>query len=161
MLDIFTARVRSTYDGRLCFHRCVSVQLSGGGVPHLRSGQGRYPIPDLGVPHSANLGTPSQVWSGGGGYPILPMGWWVPPIQDWIGPPPSKIGWATSLPPLIQTWDRGVPWVPSVPRLNGVPPSRPGIGGVPWVPPPSAKRALTTRRRCASSVHAGGLSCHR
>ena len=27
---IFTARVR-TYDGRLCFHRCVSVQ--GGGVP--------------------------------------------------------------------------------------------------------------------------------
>ena len=42
---VITARVR-TYDGRLCFHRCVSVQLLGGypipglgrGVPHLRSG---------------------------------------------------------------------------------------------------------------------------
>ena len=32
VLYIFTAHVR-TYDGRLCFHRCVSVQLSGGGVP--------------------------------------------------------------------------------------------------------------------------------
>ena len=42
---IFTACVR-TYDGRLCFHRCVSVQLCGGG----------YPIPGLG-----RGGTPSQV----------------------------------------------------------------------------------------------------
>ena len=57
-MSIFNARVR-TYDGRLFFHRCVSVQLSGGGgftpskvwvggiprprsrgIPHLRSGWG-------------------------------------------------------------------------------------------------------------------------
>ena len=73
---IFTARVR-TYDGRSCFHRCVSVQLSGGagggypipslgrGVPHPRSGQGGV------TPSHFQGGTPSQVQ---GGYPIPCLG---------------------------------------------------------------------------------------
>ena len=36
LCKFFTARVR-TYDGRLCFHRCVSVQ--GGGVPGFSKGK--------------------------------------------------------------------------------------------------------------------------
>ena len=66
---IFTARIRSM-TGRYCFHRCLSVNISGGGypvqvwmvggIPHPRSGQ--------------SGGTPSQVWLGGGGYPIPGLG---------------------------------------------------------------------------------------
>ena len=53
---MFTARVR-TYNGRLCFHRCVSVQLPWGG--------GGYPISGLG-----RGGTRSQVQVGG--VPVVP-----------------------------------------------------------------------------------------
>ena len=64
-------------DGRLCFHRCVSVQLSGwGGVPH-PGNEERYCIPGPdrgGVPHSRSRCrvAPYQVWTGE--YPILPDG---------------------------------------------------------------------------------------
>ena len=52
----------------ICFHRCVSVQLSwGGGVPHPKSGRG-YPIPGLDR-----------------GYPGVTL-------------PPSRTGWGTPLP---------------------------------------------------------------
>ena len=101
----FTARVRSTYDGRLCCHRCVSVQLSGGGgVPCPRSGSWGVPHPrsgSWGVPHPRSGwwgGYPSQVWMVGGGTPArsgwwgVPhprSGWWgvsgVPPHHDWMG----------------------------------------------------------------------------
>ena len=73
--------------------------------------------------------------------------------------PPSKTGWGTPIsrmgyPPPIQTWNWGYPGVPSCPRLDGVPPcprldrvtpspSKTGWGNP---PPPSAKRALVTRR---------------
>ena len=42
-------------DGRLSFHRRLSIHIwGGGGLPHPRSG---------------GEGTPSQVWMGGGGTP--------------------------------------------------------------------------------------------
>ena len=73
----------------------------------------------------------------------------TPSVKDWMGYPPP-----------IQTWDRG---------CLGNPPTRPGMEGYPgyplssktgWgTPLLSAKRALATWRRCASCVHAGGLSC--
>ena len=75
---MFTVRVCSTYDGRLCFHRCVSVQLSGGEVTPSQvwgqAGGAGYPIPGLdgggypGIPPSPGVdggGTLSQVWMGG------------------------------------------------------------------------------------------------
>ena len=65
----FTAHVRSTYDGRLCFHKCVSVQLSGRGGP----------VPGLcvgGTPSQVWRGAPSQVWVGR--YPIPGLWWGVP-----------------------------------------------------------------------------------
>ena len=55
---IVTARVR-TYDGRLCFHRCVSVQ----------GGEGGYQVSDFrgGVPglRFSGGGTRSQIFRGG------------------------------------------------------------------------------------------------
>ena len=86
--QIFTARIRSM-TGRYCFHRCLSVNISGGGypisglgrgVPHLRSGLGRREVPHL---RSGGGGTPSQ----GEGYPIsggIPHVWGVPHLC----PPP-------------------------------------------------------------------------
>ena len=87
---LFTARVR-TYDGRLCFHRCVSVQLSGRG----------YPVPNLdrGVPH------PRSGWGGtpglAGGY--LRSGWGVP--QVWLGGTPSQVCLVGTP---SQVWPRGI-----------------------------------------------------
>ena len=90
LLPVITARVH-TYDGRLCFHRCVSVQLSGGypvpslggGVPHLRSGQG---------------GTPSQV----GGYPISGLVLVPHPRSCWgvggLRVPHARSGWGVPHP---------------------------------------------------------------
>ena len=79
---IITTRVR-TYDGRLCFHKCVSVQLSGG-----------YPISGLG-----RGGAPFQVWVGG--YPISGLGrvgtpsqvqvWGGTPSQVQMGGTPSQV----------------------------------------------------------------------
>ena len=96
-LSFVTTRIHSTYDGRLCFHRCVSVQLLGGwgapsqvwmvgGVlPHPRSGWS-------GVPHPRSGwcgGTPSQVW----------MLWGVPhPRSGWWGYPTTMTGWVPPLP---------------------------------------------------------------
>ena len=63
-------RPRTKYEERYCFHRRLSVHISGGGgVPHLADGGGGYPIPgsgrgypipgpDGGVPHPANRGVP-------------------------------------------------------------------------------------------------------
>ena len=95
------------YEGRYCFYRCLSVNISGeGGTP---SGQpeegysipapgGGYPIQLTGgLPHprSRQGGTPSQVWTG------------VPPIQNWIGYPLSRTGWGN---PLLRTeWDTPPP----------------------------------------------------
>ena len=122
-------RPRTLYNGRLCLHWCVSVQLSAGGggvshpaddrrVPHPRSGRevpqpadgggGSYPIPGL----DGKGGTTSQVWTGEGG--ILSGDWmggvplgtpWsrldmLPPGQDWMGYPWIRTGWGTPQPGL-------------------------------------------------------------
>ena len=62
-VGFFTARVR-TYDGRLCFHRCVSVQLLGGGTPSLSIPIPIHPCPG-GVPDPALDGGVPQPWIGG------------------------------------------------------------------------------------------------
>ena len=86
---LITARARSTYNGRLCFHRCVSVQLSGlGGYPNQgRTGAGEVPR----VP---------QARSGWWGYPAYPQ----PGLDGggtW-GTPTTRTGWGTP-PPIRQS----------------------------------------------------------
>ena len=100
----FTARVR-TYDGRLCFHRCVSVQLGGGTRSSL--GWGGYPI---------------QPWMGG--YPIQPwMGWGLPnSALDGGVPNPALDGGDTR-----SSLGGGVP----NPALDGGYPIQPWTGGYP------------------------------
>ena len=84
--------VRTT--GGYVFTGVCLFNFRGGGVPHLRSGQGGYPIPGLvrGVSHSANGGVPE-----------------VPPCPRLDGVPPCPR--LDGVPP-VQTWDQGVPWVP-------------------------------------------------
>ena len=77
-LSVITARVR-TYDGRLCFHRCVSVQEGGsqvsdfqGGVPGLRFSGG---VPGLRFSGGSQVsdfwgGVPGLRFLGVGGYPV-------------------------------------------------------------------------------------------
>ena len=90
--------------------------MGWGGVPH--------PHPADGVSHprfGQGGGTPSQVWTGGGWYPIpgpnggryhiLLMG------LDGYLPPPSKTGWGTPCPRL-----HGVPPPPSSMTALGTPP---------------------------------------
>ena len=134
---IITARVR-TYDGRLCFHRCVSVQLSGGGYHVVSLGRG---------------GTPSHVWLGGypisgpGGYPISGLGEYpIPGPRGYPIPGPGV--------PHPRSW--GVPH----PRFGGTPSQVRGEG-VPQVPPRTDQHSehLLRGGRYASCVHAGGLSC--
>ena len=76
---IFTARIRSM-TGRYCFHRCLSVNISGGGVPSLRFLGGGSRSQDFG---EGRGGTRSQIFGGvpglrfsggGGGYPVLVKG---------------------------------------------------------------------------------------
>ena len=149
---LFTARVRSTYDGRLCFHRCVSVQLLGGGgypIPGLRG----YPIPGLdGGRYPSQVwmvgGTPSQVWMVGG-YPgqVWMVGEYHIPGLDGLGVP--RTGWHT---PNHHDW-MGYPpphnWMGYTPHdWMGYPPS-----------PHQHSEQLLRGGRYASRVHAGGLSC--
>ena len=81
--------------------------------------------------------TPSQVWTGGGGYPILLTGGRYP-IQD-------QDGGTLGTPLLSAEW--GTP----CPRLDGVTPIPP--------PPNQQSEHLLRGGRCASCGHAGGLSC--
>ena len=95
---IFTAHIH-TYDGRLHFHRCVSVQLLGGypipglgrGVPHPRSGWG-VPHPD-GVPPRHGTGYPPRH---GMGYPP-DMGWGTFPRPGMGYPPRHETGYPQDL----------------------------------------------------------------
>ena len=105
-----------------------------GGVLHLSSAQGGYPISGLdggGTPYQIWMGegTPSQVWIGRG----IPSQVWIGrgiPSQVWTGGTPSKV-WSGGTPFCRQG---GYPWYPHL-RLDGVPPSRPGMGGTPGTPP--------------------------
>ena len=90
LIDFY--RPRTKYEGRYCFHRCLSVHISGEGIPSSRSGGG-------GVPHPRSewRGTPSQVQAGG--YPIPGPGRGVPiqgldrgmPSSQWVGRFPSQV----------------------------------------------------------------------
>ena len=114
-----TARIGSM-TGRYCFHRCLSVNISGrggnrsslgwGGYPNL--GWGGYPKLGLGVPGPklgwgvpglrSGGGTPSQVWGGSPGTPHSKGKnyWhqiWLDTCSDWkkkfcrgTSPPPRK-----------------------------------------------------------------------
>ena len=115
-------RPRTKYERRYCFHRCLSVNISGGGgVPHPRSGWwGGYPRSGWlgrGYPRSGwwEEGVP-QVWMVGRGVPQVWMvrgyprsGWWgvpgVPPSQVWMvgGGTPGLDGGLGYTPP-SQLW---------------------------------------------------------
>ena len=75
--QLVTARIRSM-TGRYCFHRCLSVNISRGGVPGLRFSGGGYLVSDFrggGVPGLRFLGgggTWSQIFLGG--YLVLVKG---------------------------------------------------------------------------------------
>ena len=82
-------RPRTKYEGRYCFHRCLSVRISG-----------EYPIQRMA---GGGVFTPSQVQTGvphprsrqGGGTPTHTSRtrWGIPPLQDWVGyphPPPQS-----------------------------------------------------------------------
>ena len=88
---IFTARVR-TYDGRLCFHRCVSVQ--GGGPRSQIFGGGGSQVSDFwrGGPRSQIFrgGLRSQIFGGG---PRSQIFRGDPRSQIFGGGPRSQIFW--------------------------------------------------------------------
>ena len=69
-IDIFTARIRSM-TGRYCFHRCLSVNISGGGylVSDFR-GEGGYLVSDF----RGEGGYLVSDFRGGGGYLVLVKG---------------------------------------------------------------------------------------
>ena len=164
--------------GRYCF-QFVSSHLDRRGVPHLTDGGGRgLPHPrsgegctlsqvqrgvpccksGWGVPHSrSGWGYLVPSPDGGGGVPH-PADEWVPPSQVWTGgvPHPADGGWYPSKiriggpqgTPPVQDW-MGYP-LPS--RLGGVtPPS-------PCQETDQHYEHLLHSGRCASFVHAGGLS---
>ena len=86
-------------DGRLCFHRCLSVVTCGGvGVPpsFLLIGWGLPPsFLTRWVPHPSQQGVPSsQVWTGG--YRLPKSGWGYPLPGRWVSP--SRPGEGTPLP---------------------------------------------------------------
>ena len=78
-------RPRTKYEGRYCFHRCLSVNISGGGysIPGLDGGGGGVnPIPGLDV---------------GGGTPGLDDGGGIPGLD---GEGHSRSGWGGGTPGL-------------------------------------------------------------
>ena len=79
--DTMTLFYSSEYDGKLCFHRCLSVNKGGGGTT---------PQPGLGYP-------PAR--SG--------LGEWWPPSPARTGVLPARSGWGTS--PPSQDWDTPSP----------------------------------------------------
>ena len=73
------------------------------------------------------------------GYPPTRSGWGTPPTRSGWGTPPTRSGWGTPRPGL----DGG-----------GVPPPRPSLDKT-----EQHSECLLRGGRCASCVHAGGLSC--
>ena len=133
---ISTARIRSM-TGRYCFHRCLSVNISGEGegtpsrsgwwgVPYPRSRVGGYPIPGLGWGYPIPGRYPGQV---------LMMG-------EYPGYPPDQVLMVGGYP--SQVWMVGGYPIPGVPQPGlddggypGYPLARSGWWGVPQVPPTS------------------------
>ena len=125
---LITARVR-TYDGRLCFHRCVSVQLSGGG------------------------GTPSQVWVGG--YPISGLGGGGYPIPG-PGPGGYPVPGPGGYPiPSLGVYPIPGPQGYPIPGPGGYP--IPGLGEVLRVPSPPNQVWIRQSSTASTSYAAGGV----
>ena len=138
--------------GKVIFSLCVSVHtLMGGGVPHLRSGW---------------VGTPSQVWLGGypipglaGGYPISGLAGGVPHLRSGWGELPHLRSGGYPISGLGRGGTPSQVWVGGVPHLR--------LGGTQGTPLPRPDPHYTEQHseyslrggRCASCVHAGGLSC--
>ena len=133
--DIFTARVRST-TGKYCFHRCLSVNICGGGYPIPGLGGG-VPCPGLdggAVPHPRSRVGDTPGRSGWWGVPHPRSGVGVPltgldgegtPSQVWVGGYPGQVWMVEGTP--SQVWSGGVPQK----GLDGG--STPFLGwGVPW-----------------------------
>ena len=85
--------------GRYCFRRCLSVNISGGGVTSSQVWGGGVPgLGSRGVPHLRSRGDPSQVWGvphlRSGGVPHLRSGG-VPHLRSGY-PPPRWISIASS-----------------------------------------------------------------
>ena len=126
-------------------------------------------------------GTPSQVWVGGypipslGGYPISGLGWGGTPSQVWMvgGIPHLRFGWGYPILGLDGGGYLGYPrpgldgggtpsqvWMVGVP---GIPPNQVWMVGGTWGTPPTHETEQHSEHllhggRCASCVHAGGLS---
>ena len=83
MIHKYYYRPRTKYEGRYCFHRCLSVHISGG-VPH--------PADRGGVPHPADGGTPSKVQAEGG-TPSSWQGCTPSQVQVGGGTPSSRWGY--------------------------------------------------------------------
>ena len=101
---------------KLCFHRCLSVQLSNFG-----GGGAGYPpsFPTWGrVPHPSQLGR----------YPILPEGGGVPAFQIWTGGIPFQVRMGGTplsrsekrVPPTL-TWEGDTPCPDQGPGCRGTP----------------------------------------
>ena len=141
-------RPRTYYEtGGYIFTLSVHTWAGGGGGGGGTPARSRWGYP--GQVQTVGGGYPSQVqmggggtpaWSGWGGYPLAGMGY--PPARSGQGyPPPAGMGYP-----------------PSQVRMGwgGVPPGTDGV------PPPNTRQQmeyLIRRGRCASCVHAGGLSC--
>ena len=90
-------RPRTKYEGRYCFHRCLSVHTCGlGGSSQVRMGGTPFPGQDGGgtpFPGQDRGGTPFQVqmeyeWCTPGYPPPPPGTGWGFPIKDWMRYPP-------------------------------------------------------------------------
>ena len=134
-IDIYRPHPKD--DGRLCFHKNVSVNTPVRGNPIRLMGDGSTPIlPDGGIPPSFLIGVPQLANWGGTLHrdwmrvPPVRTGWGHPPLQldggtpypcwdymgvphpcwDWMGVPPTPISWM-GYPPHSQL-DRGTPPTP-------------------------------------------------
>ena len=136
-------------EGRYCYHKCLSVNISGG-YPHLADG--RYPIlPDGGYP-SFPLGVPHPSQQGGGVSPsFLTGGTPFPGLDGSSTPCPNldeRYPLPRSAPPVSRMrypLSEGTPH-PDLGRGTPPPPSRSGprTRGVP--PTGTASCVLATRR---------------
>ena len=136
-----TARIRRMTGGYI-----FSLSTLWGGYP-IQPWTGVYPIqPWMG-------GYPNQPWMGGVPDPALDRGY---PNLGQRGYPIPCLGGYPNL-----GWGVPHPMSGGVPHLRGGGYPIPCPRGVPWVPPHQNSKHLLQLcgGRCASCVHAGGLSC--
>ena len=134
-------------DGRLCFHKNLSVNILvstpiwlTGGYTCLADRGGGTPIWLMGGIPSFLTGVPHPTDSAGR---VPPSDQWEVPHWDWMGYSNIRTGWGTPYPPLV---------------LDGGTPCQDGMGYPPQKTEQQSKHLLYGGRY-ACCVHAGGLSC--